>query len=164
MPDYLEKPVNGDHEVVIAPQHLVNASWKIIAMSLAAVLVALVIVILYTFVGVDATNRAVDEMKADNTALTNEIHMVLDDLRLDHKQLVCRDVASYQEGRAVSDTIVVFLVALQDLAADQPINVDALEEAIVNLRAVQSKRDATINTCLNGSASEADELSSADNG
>jgi hypothetical protein len=155
MPDFHEDPET--HDVEMSPQHLVNATWKATTLSLLAVVVALVIVLAYVFIGVDAMRKGVDDIKASNAQFAAE-------LRQDHLQLVCRDVASYQEDRAVSDTIVVFLVALQNLAADTPIDVEGLGQAIRNLRAVQGERDSLINNCLNGSTSQVDPLRSPGNG
>jgi hypothetical protein len=173
MPDYQEDPQT--REVEMSPQHLVNATWKATTLSLLAVVIALVLVLAYVFIGIDVMRKGVDDIKEDNTRLATDVQVVIDDLEQntieladqlteDHLQLVCRDVAAYQEGRAVSDTIVVFLVALENLAADTPIDVEGLGNAIRNLRAIQSERDSTINSCLNGTASQANELLSGSDG
>jgi hypothetical protein len=173
MPDFHED--SDTHEIEVSPQHLVNATWKATTLSLLAVVIALVLVLAYVFIGIDVMRSGVKDIREDNAELAVNIQMALDDLEranrefaselaTDHLQLVCRDVASYQEDRAISDAIVVFLIALQNVAGDVPIDVTGLGEAIRALRVVQGERDTTINTCLNGSASEAEQLTSGADG
>jgi hypothetical protein len=131
-----------------------------VSLSLLAVVVALVIVLAYAFIGIDAMDRSVDRMEEDNAKLASTLTALSDHLSEDHKVLVCRDTASYQENAALADSTVVFMDALADLAANTPIDARALTDAIRRLRAVQGQRDTLIASCLNGSASQAAELPS----
>jgi len=148
MPDFLDEEVSGEHRLVVAQQHLVNASWKNTTLSLVAVVLALIALLAYWVIGVDAANRKIDEL--ENT------------LKSDHKVLLCRDVVAYSEDRAIADTLVIFLRQLSNLASDVALEPEAMSESIRSLRAIQSNRDTAINSCLNSNTdtSQGDQISS----
>lgn len=121
---------------------LVSRAWRVTSLSLVAVLMALSVVLIYVIIGIQEAQ----------------------DLQEDHHMLSCRDAIGYDEDRALSDGVVVFLEALLGVTQDVPVDPEALQAAVDSFNDVQDEHDAKFVACLNAGGSFDGQLEFPTNG